>query len=269
MTQRFQPIPGVQLGDVAGAKRVQMSAVDSAIAAIPGLLHDVDVSRLKPGIGVAGRARASGVQITGEADWQLVESNYLDGNMAIRNVPGANSRTTLLGSFDDPEFTIAVICTMGASIRDVSPPPVGPRTLLSVYNASNTLVTWLRMNGGSGTIGFSMGLGGAPSPMIERSAMPAANAPMVLSVERTNSGRMALQINGVETGSVVTDAAPPVLSSSNFLTIGGLPPAGASTNRWDGDIARLVIWKKGVASSYPALWAAFIAAAKAEYGIAT
>lgn len=261
MVQRFQPIPGVVLGDVAGAKRIVMSEVDRAIAAIPGLAHDLDFSRLTASGGLLGRARASGGQVSAQgAGWSIVASGHLNGRSALRMDTATAFLVRLLRAFANPAFTIAVIGTMGSPIRDTI--PSGSKNLITVYSSAGIRI-WARLNSGTGNMGFSIGSGGGSS--LPRASLPAANVGTLFSFERTAAGAMNIGLNGT-TAVTGTDVDAPGLSADLLINIGGGNTL-SNASSWDGDIARVVVWEGSVATAYPDLWAAFAVAAQAEYDL--
>lgn len=260
--QRFQKIAGLTVS-APGAKQIVMSALDTAIARLPGLVSDVDVARLV-GIGAAGRARVSGGLVTtaGAGVSRLASSSLLNNKPALRLDGSVGHRVALARGFTGPSFTLVWIGTIGAAIRNSI--PAANKTLFSLYNAGGAAIQiWSRVNSGSGALSFNLlGSGGIS---VAQASLPAADTACILSFHRTGTA-IAIRING-EVVASGTDSDAIELSNDYPLYLGGLTNVSA-TNTWTGDMARALACNDDVAALYPDLWADMIAKAKTEYGVA-
>lgn len=264
MSQRFQILPGVQVPDAYGAKKVTMSELDKAIAAIPNLAHDLDVARLvSQGDGIIGRARGSGAKLAASGTgYSIVNSAALNNQPALRLDGSAGHWLRMMRAFSASSFTVMVIGTIAAAIR--SSIPANSKNLLTIYDASGVQV-WARLVASTGNLQFSIGTGGGAS--LARASTPAADTGAIFGFARNNpDNAMKISLGG-EDVATATDTDAPNLSNTAAINVGG-GNALSSTVAWSGDIARVVVWERDITLNYPELWADVIASAKARYGIA-
>lgn len=251
----------IRLADTTGLKRIVMSDLDRAIAALPGLVRDFDVARLKNPTGILGRDRMGAQVIAEGAGYSIVESPYLNDKPALRLNGDSSHLVRVLGGLSGPDLTVVVVGTMAPKVRDDT--PTNNRNIFTVYNG--TVQLWARLLSSTGNLGFAIGSSGGVS--IARASLPASDTASIFAFSRDEAAQLnGISING---GAVTTgaDTDTPSLNQDLTINIGNGNTLGTNLAYY-GDIARVVVCDVNLQASYPDLWAAFIAAAKAEYGVA-
>lgn len=260
--QRFQKISGLTV-TAPGAKQIVMSALDTAIARMPGIVSDVDVARLV-GIGAAGRARISGGLVTtsGSGVSRVASSAYVNNKPALRMNGSVGHRVALGRGLTGPNFTLVWVGTIGAAIRNSV--PAANKNLFTLYNAGGAAIQiWCRLVSGTGALSFNLlGSGGAS---LAQASLPAADTACILSFHRSGTA-VVIRVNGDVVASA-TDSDTTDLGDDYPLYFGGLTTV-SNTLAWTGDMARALAFNGDVALLYPDLWANMIALAKTEYGVA-
>lgn len=253
--QRMQRISGLTLG-APGAARIIMSELDTAIARVPGLVHDMDVSRLADAA-AAGRCRASGALVSRVGGGvSRVASAYLGGRPAWRMALDGGSLVRVASAWASADFTLIYIGTIGAG----SVAPEAVRYLATVADAAGDYKVVWRI--GAGSMGAALLTStGVLAPM---SSLPAANAAGVFALQRAGT-TLSLSLNGVVIASG-TDADD--IGDLSSATLNLFSSGTSAESRWDGDCARFVAYGAAVLTDYPAAYAAMVAAARAEYGFA-
>lgn len=253
--QRFERISGLTLANSSGAKRIVMSAADTAIARVPYLVHDMDVSRLAA---AGGRCRASGAVVTKVgAGVSLVASSLVGGKPAYRTNETDGTKVTISRAWSPADFTLVMIGTLAAATRT----PSSIKHLLAVANsAGDAQVSW-RMLPGSGLSIALLGSGGVVAPP---ESLPAADTPAIFHAQRSGT-QLSVGINGavIATGTD-SDATEDISASTLHLFTSS---ASGTLPQWHGDCARLLVYDAPVVDLYPGAWSAMIDAAKAEYSI--
>ncbi len=266
MVTRAIPIEGLYL-NTPGAKRVAMSALDKAIAAIPGLVFDLDPSRLvSPGLGFFGQDRKNGAKLTKNGTVSIVpNASTLNGRTALRMVGGApGHQTSLMRGLSSKSFSLIYMGTLAALIRNT--PGDTSRGFFSIYDGA-TLIVWARYIATTGALAFST------TPTINAanlalSTLPAADVPAIFCLSRNDaasSGQMNINIDGVSRATA-TDATSPNVSVDKKINLGSVD-ALSPTRAFAGDGFRWLAYDVNVPLAYPLLFAELIQAAKAELGI--
>ncbi len=266
MVTRAIPVEGLYLS-APGAKRVAMSAVDKAIAAIPGLVIDGDSARLvSPGVGFHGQDRKSGAKLVknGAGATVVASSALINNKPALRMDGAVGHQTAFLRGLSSKSFSLIYIGTLAAAIRSMTTGT--SRGFFSIYDGA-TLIVWVRFIASTGALSFST------TPTINAASLaqanlPAVDVPAIYTFSRNDAvgeNHMNININGVSRVTA-TDATSPNVSVDKKINIGSVD-ALSTTRSFYGDAARWLAYDVNVPLAYPLLFAELVQAAKAEYGI--
>lgn len=265
MSQHFIKINGAV--DVpSDAKKIIMTALDDAIAAFPGLVHDLDIASLvtKDANAYLGYARKSGSKLLAQGPgYSLVNSAYLNNKPAVRLTGATGHWLRLPRGISKPDFTLIAIATIGPEIRSSS--ITSSRPFLNIYDGTTPIV-WTRFAANTSNLQFST-TSAATGAQIVQGSLPAADTGAIWTFSRNDlTDQNNINIDGVSIVSATDTFTPPVTPDKR-LNIGA-PDGFSPTRGFYGDIARIIAVDTNVVVSYPELFANFIAAAKAEYDIA-
>ncbi len=264
LQDRYQVLDTVV--DAPGAKRIIMTTLDKAIAALPGVVFDIDPARLTLASGFLGRDRKGGriaANYNGTA-LSLPPSTPLAGRRCLRMDGSQGFFTRLLRGLSSKSYTLIYIGTLAPAVRDATTGT--SRGLLSVYDGTTPTV-WIRIAPTTGALSFSTTstIGGAT---VSQASLPASDTAAIFTFERVDATKAhTININGTTVASVTTDTGNSLVSADKPVGIGSVE-ALSLTRSFYGDGGRFIGVDSSVITDYPALFAEFIAAAKAYYGIA-
>ncbi|MFG1479181.1 hypothetical protein V5F53_11025 [Xanthobacter sp. V4C-4] len=254
--QRFEQLP-TTVSATSAAARISMSALDTAIARIPGLVHDMDVSRLADAAS-AGRCRGSGAKVAKVgAGVSRVASSYLNGKAAWRMATEGGSKVRIASAWPgaDADFTLVFAGTLGAGTSGSTP----TRNIVTIGSGTGAFAVLWQVTGGA--MRFRLGTSGG----LNTTSMPVANTPCIMAVQRKGAV-LSLDINGIIVATATDTDILPDLAVQPIHLGSSMPVTTDPT--FDGDCARFLAYSAAILTDTPAAWAELVAEARDEFGIA-
>jgi hypothetical protein len=250
--------------DAPGAKKIVMTTLDKAIAALPGLLFDIDPARLAISSGFLGRDR-KGARLGADGNgFSLPASSFLNNRRCLRMDGSVGFLIQLMRGLTSKSYTLIYIGTLAPAVRDTTTGT--SRALFSVYDGTTPTV-WARIAPTTGALSFSTTstIGGAT---VAQANLPASNTGAIFTFARDDAtDSHSININGTTVATSTADAGNPTISQDKRVGIGSVD-ALSSTRSFYGDGGRFIGVDSNVLADAPTLFNEFVAAAKPYFGIA-